>query len=561
MNVMQLPIGYDDFGKVIEKGLNYVDKSLFIKEILDDINNESIVITRPRRFGKTFNLSMLHYFLSAEVYGKPTKELFNQLEISKYSKKYMQHQGKYPVVSITFKDVKTSNYTLAYSSLSKLISDLYLTYEYLLFSLKLSDQHKRNFKNILEESINEAQLKSALKDLMYYLFLHHGIKPWLLIDEYDTPIQSAYAKGYYNEMIEFMRGMLGAALKNNPYLNKAVITGILRVAKESLFSGVNNLEVYSLLRDEYSHHFGFTEPEVDNILKASQLSEKSKEIKQWYNGYQFGDTVIYNPWSIANCVKRKGTLEPYWVDTSDNQLIKDLIKKTPLRFKEELEKLVLGDSIEKLIDEQLSFQYLDNNPDALWNLLLMAGYLKPSDSRRTDQGVLATLAIPNREVRNLYRQIIEQWLSNGYGVNWYNEFITSLLEGKITEFKAHLEKVLFQIVSCHDMSTEPEAFYHGLLLGFLSSLSQTHEVKSNRESGLGRFDILIIPKNLNQSGIVMELKIKGEKETLENCAQRALDQIEQKKYTEELKQRGITQTIQIGIGFDGKEFSLAYLKG
>ena len=227
-----------------------------------------------------------------------------------------------------------------------------------------------------------------------------------------------------------MRGMFGAALKNNPYLNKAVITGILRVAKESLFSGVNNLKVYSLLRDEYSEHFGFTEQEVDKILKKSNLSEKAAEIKEWYNGYQFGNTIIYNPWSIANCVKRTGELDPYWVNTSDNQLIKDLLKKSPLKFKEDFEGLVAGECIEKLIDEQLAFQYLNNNPDALWSLLLMAGYLKPVDLRKTDQGVFAKLSIPNREVRNLYRQIIEQWLSNGYGMNWYNEFIDSLLEGK-----------------------------------------------------------------------------------------------------------------------------------
>ncbi len=556
---MQLPIGYDDFRSVIENNLDFVDKSLFIKELIDDKTTQAIVITRPRRFGKTFNLSMLHYFLAAEVYGKQTKELFNQLEIAKCSEEYVQHQGKYPVIYITFKDIKQSNYSSACEMLAKLMSRVYREYRYLLKSDKLAADQKEIFTLILEEKSNEASLKTALFDLTYTLYTFYEVKPWLLIDEYDTPIQTAYIKGYYDQMIEFMRGLLGPALKNNPYLNKAVITGILRVAKESLFSGVNNLEVYSLLRDEYSEHFGFTEREVDKVLEKSNLSKKSEEIKEWYNGYQFGNTIIYNPWSIANCVKRRGELEPYWVDTSDNQLIKDLMKKTPLKFKEELEGLVSGESIEKLIDEQLSFQYLNNNPDALWNLLLMAGYLKPADSRKTDQGVVATLAIPNREVRNLYRQIIEQWLSNGYGVNWYNEFIASLLEGKIAQFKAHLEKVLLQIVSCHDVAKEPEAFYHGLLLGFMVSLHHTHEIKSNRESGLGRFDILIIPKDLSKYAIVMELKVKGKKETLEECAHHALKQIEQKKYIEEFKQHGIEKAVQIGIGFKGKEFVLDYL--
>lgn len=552
---MQLPIGYDDFRAVIENNLDFVDKSLFIKEIIDDKTTQAIVITRPRRFGKTFNLSMLHYFLASEVRGKSTKNLFDELEIFKCGNEYQQHKGKYPVVSITFKDIKQSSFESGLEKFNELIVRTYDQHHYLETSNKLTETQKRLYRTILRGEANQSQLENSLQFLIECLNTHYDVQPWLLIDEYDTPIQSAYIKGYYDEMIEFMRGMLGAALKNNLYLNKAVITGILRVAKESLFSGVNNLEVYSLIRDEYSEYFGFTEQEVDNILRKSYLSKQAEEIKQWYNGYQFGNTTIYNPWSIANCVKRKGELEPYWVDTSDNQLIKDLMKKTPLKFKEELEGLVLGNGVEKLIDERLSLQYLDNNPDALWNLLLMAGYLKPDHSRKTDQGVFATLSIPNREVRNLYRQIIEQWLSNGYGISWYNEFIASLLNGKIEEFKAHLEKVLLQIVSYHDVAKEPEAFYHGLLLGFMVSLQQTHEIKS---SGLGRFDILIIPKDLSKHGIVMELKLKDEKETLENSARRALEQIEEKKYTEEFKQRGIDSIIQIGIGFKGKEFALAY---
>lgn len=557
---MQLPIGYDDFGNIIEKGLNYVDKSLFIKEILDDINTEAIVITRPRRFGKTFNLSMLHYFLASEVRGKSTKNLFNQLEIFKCGNEYQQHQGKYPVVSITFKDIKQSGFKASLEKFNELIVRTYDQHHYLETSNKLTETQKRLYRTILRGEANQSQLENSLQLLTECLNTHYDIKPWLLIDEYDTPIQFAYVKGYYSEMIEFMRGTLGAALKNNPSLNKAVITGILRVAKESLFSGINNLEVYSLLRSEYSEHFGFTEYEVDKILTKSNLTDKAEEIRDWYNGYQIGQTVIYNPWSIANCVKQNGNTSPYWINTSDNQLIKDLLKKSPLKFKQDFEALISGSAIEKLIDEQMTFQYLNNNSEATWSLLLMAGYLKPAASRETDQGVFVKLAIPNREVRNLYRQIIEQWLSNGYGIQWYNEFIESLLEGKIDEFKDHLAKVLLQIVSYHDLSKEPEAFYHGLLLGFMVSLNQTHEIKSNRESGLGRFDILIIPKDINKSGIVIELKIKSEKETLEDCAKKALEQIEQKKYPEELKQRGINKIIQIGIGFEGKEFELAYLK-
>ena len=556
---MYLPIGFDDFGKVVEKGLNYIDKSLFIKEILDDLHTEAIVITRPRRFGKTFNLSMLNYFLSKKVYGKETKDLFHDLAIAKCGQEYMQHQGKYPVILITFKDIKSSNFNLAFNKLNDLIADLYDKHNYLEKSDQLTPKQKELYAIILKGQATQSQLEGALKNLTEFLSTHHNIKPWLLIDEYDTPIQSAYSHKYYDKMIELMRGILGTALKNNPYLNKAVITGILRVAKESLFSGVNNLKVYSVLHQNYSSHFGFTEPEVDYILEQSHLSEKSKDIKEWYNGYQFGNTTIYNPWSIANCVQEKGHLKPYWIGTSDNQLIKDLLKHSPLQFKKDFEILIEGHTLEKFIDEHLAFQYLNHTSETLWCLLLMAGYLKPVSSKETDQGIFAQLAIPNREVRNLYRQIIEQWLSNKYGIEWYNAFIESLLIGKMDEFKEHLEKILLHIVSVHDMAKEPEAFYHGLLLGFMVSLHHTHEIKSNRESGLGRFDIIIIPKDLNQAGIVIELKMKGEKETLDACAQKALQQIEQKKYLEELKQRGIHQSIQVGIGFKGKECALAYL--
>ncbi len=555
---MQLPIGYDDFGEIIDKKLNFIDKSLFIKAVFDDETAKAIVITRPRRFGKTFNLSLLHYFLADEVRGKPTQGLFDKLNIADHAT-YMQHQGKYPVIAISFKDCKDSRFENAYKSLCVIIQDLYAEHDYLLSSDKLKEKDKAIFTAILKGGLVETEitlLKFSLKCLSQYLYQHHGVKPWLLIDEYDTLIQASYINQYYDQMIEFLSGLFCAALKNNPYLNKAVITGILRIAKESLFSGVNNLIVYSILNSNYSEHFGFTEIEVDNILAQSHLSEKAAEIKEWYNGYQIGDTTIYNPWSIANCIREKGTTKSYWINTSDNQLIKDLLKKSPLSFKKDFELLVMGNTIEKFIDEQMVFQYLNNNLEATWSLLLMAGYLKPAAYKETDQGILADLAVPNREVRNLYRQIIEQWLSNGYGIGWYNDFIASLLDGKIEIFKDHLEKVLLQIVSYHDVSKEPEAFYHGLLLGFMASLNQTHEIKSNREAGLSRFDILILPKDLTKTGVVIELKVKSEKETLTACASQALKQIEQKKYVEEFKQRGIEKVIQLGIGFEGKTFAL-----
>jgi len=555
---MILPVGTEDFGRVIIRKLDFVDKSLFIKELFDDKGTDVAVFTRSRRFGKTLNLSMLHYFLAENVNGKQTKGLFDRLNIAKFGDEYMRHQGKYPVVSVTFKDIKESDYQSAFEDLSKLMSRVYHSHKDLLESPQLTSDQKKIFKSIMAEKASKSSIKSSLLDLTHYIYLHYGVKPWLLIDEYDTPIQTGYMNGYYKKIIGLMRGIFGVALKTNDYIEKAVITGILRVAKESLFSGVNNLKVYSILNSKYSEHFGFTENEIDEILKKAQLSNKAKEIKEWYNGYKIGETVIYNPWSIVNCVDEKGITVPYWVNTSDNQLIKDLLKKSPLSFKKEFEEIVNGGFVEEFIDENLVFEYLNNDPSSVWSLLLMSGYLKPLSIRQTYQGIYAKLAIPNKEVGNLYRQIVEQWLSNGYGLKWYNEFLESLLTGKVEEFKNHLEKVITQITSYHDFAKEPEAFYQGLMLGFTVSLSGsgTYEIKSNRESGLGRFDIMLIPKDINKIGIVIELKVKEKNETLEQSARKGLEQIDERRYTEDFKELGIKKSLKLGIGFSGKKFAL-----
>jgi hypothetical protein len=402
---MKLPIGYENFQEVVEKKLDFVDKTLFIKAVLDDEVTKVAVITRPRRFGKTFNLSMLHNFLAPEIYGRETHSLFDNLKIARCGDDYMRHQGKYPVVSISFKDIKQANFEIAFSKLYELIMDTYNQHSYLETSHKLNSNQKDYYRVLMSRKANQAQLENSLQKLTEFLYIHHGLKPWVLIDEYDTPIQSAYINGYYQEMIDFIRGIFSTALKTNPYLERGVITGILRIAKESLFSGLNNLKVYSLLNSRYSEYFGFTEVEVDALLQKSGLSGKSEDIKQWYNGYRLGDTVIYNPWSIVNYIDEKGLLKPFWINTSDNQLIKDLLKKSDIEFKQDIELLLEGKSVEKLIDEQIIFQYLNNNPSSVWSLLLMSGYLKPLSSRDTYQGTFVELSIPNKEVHSLYREM------------------------------------------------------------------------------------------------------------------------------------------------------------
>jgi Predicted AAA-ATPase/PD-(D/E)XK nuclease superfamily len=559
--MMDLPIGYDNFGDVIDQGLTFVDKSLLIKKFLDDKGAQVILITRPRRFGKTINLSMLHHFFAANVYGKPTKELFAGLKIMQQSSQYLQHQGNYPVAALSFKDVKDGEFKSAYSNLARLLSRTYKEHISVLESPKLTSEQKYSFEAILKGKADESQVRSSLLDLTDCLYQHYGKKAILLIDEYDTPIQSGYAHGYYDKVIEVMRHLFSASLKSNPYLYRAVLTGILRIARESLFSGLNNLEVYSLLRSEYSQYFGFTEEEVVELLKESGLEIKLEEIRGWYNGYQMGNTVVYNPWSIVNCIKRKGLLQPYWVNTSDNALVKNLLIQSSTKFKHEFELLLEGKVVEKFIDENFVFPELKANEGAIWSLLLMTGYLKVVSSQETLQGTLCQLEIPNQEIRNLYRKIIELWLSNGKGIEWYNEFLKHLLTGNVEGFKDSLSNILLQTISVHDLSREPEAFYQGLMIGLTASLDKRdYEKKSNRE-GYGRYDIVIIPRDINKLAIILELKsVKAPKKEenlkllLQQDAKEALIQIDKNAYSSELKQRGIKNVLKMGLAFCGKDF-------
>jgi Predicted AAA-ATPase/PD-(D/E)XK nuclease superfamily len=568
---MKLPIGYDNFGKIIENKLDFVDKSLFIQDILDDKATEVAVITRPRRFGKTFNLSMLHHFLAPNVQGKDTQGLFDQLKIAQAGEEYLAHQGKYPVISLTFKDLKHDGFQTAYDKLYEVIINLYDDYTELFDSHQLTTNQKKFCEIILNRKASQAQLEISLQVLTECLFKHCGQKPYLLIDEYDTPLQAGYINNYYDKMVSLVRNLLSAALKSNPFLQKAVITGILRVAKESLFSGLNNLKVYSVLNSQYSEYFGFTKDEVDSLLRRAKLEHKKEEIQNWYNGYQVGNTVIYNPWSIVNCIQEGGELEPYWVNTSDNKLVRDLLIKSSEPFKDQFELLMRGEPIERIIDEHMVFGDLKVAESGIWNLLLMSGYLKPVSYVKTDQGKFYQLAIPNREVRNLYRQIIELWLSNGYGIEWYNEFLRTLLVGDINNFKEHLNRILLHTASSHDIAKEPEAFYHGLMLGLTASLYNNYETKSNKESGFGRYDFLILPKDINKLGIILEFKSinhSSQKKDFEKtlagsldvAAAEALHQIDRLHYIAELEQRGVKNILKIGIAYCGKRFSLAHAK-
>lgn len=555
---MHLPVGVSNFRDLInskdpkQQGYLYVDKTNFIKEIIYDLT-PVIVLTRPRRFGKTLNLSMLHHFFANEVEGQPTKGLFDGLNISK-DDACMSYQGKYPVVFITFKDLKQSNFAACIKKLKDLIAKTYRSYRAVFESTQIAKDDKRYIENILEQNIDPVIFESALQRLLEILHKYYNQKPILLIDEYDTPLQEAYLRGYYEELIPFFRNFLSAPLKDENNLQRAVLTGILRVSKESLFSGLSNVKIYSVLHKQYSSYFGFTEQETNELLHKAKLPANLEQTKEWYNGYNFGGTTVYNPWSIIEFIKEEGKVSPYWIHTSGNDLIRDLVIKSAPETQDKIGQLIAGQVIKEIIDEHIIFQDLEQNTAAIWSLFLMTGYLKAITVHTNAYGdEECELAIPNKEVESLYKRIARDWLSGNRGIVWYKEFLSALVGGKVEEFAKQLQNAILEIASYHDTGKNTqETFYQGLMLGILAGLKDTHEVRSNRESGDGRYDLAIIPKNSEDLGIIMEFKAINDPAKLDDVAKEALTQIKQSKYTTELHARGILNVCNIGIAFSGK---------
>jgi len=564
---VKLPIGVSSFIKLVKtktqstgEGYLFVDKTLFIKEILDDLT-EVIVINRPRRFGKSINLSMLHCFLAPEVNGQSTVGLFDQLEIAKH-KDYMQYQGKHPVIFFDFKNTKAETFESSINKIYEQIRLLYEQHRYVIDGNSLSLEEKEAFTSILKKTSNIDELSFALFNLSYYIHKTLGQKVYILLDEYDTPILSSYINGYYEQFIAFIRGLLGSALKGNDNLRQAILTGILRVSKESLFSDLNNVEIYSVLNKKYSNHFGFTENEVNNLLNKAKLPTKTKQTKEWYNGYNFAGTIIYNPLSIVKFIKEEGRLKAYWVNTSGNDLIKQLIINSGSEIKDQITTLINGKSITEIIDEHVVFGDLDTNPSALWNLFLMSGYLK-AISVNTDEDNEDSeeyeLSIPNKEIDSLYRKIIREWLSGTRGFKWYKVFLNDLVTGKVNAFEEKLQTFIYETLSCHDVTEKTqEAFYHGLMLAFVAGLKETHEIKSNKESGIGFYDVAIIPKNRGALGVVMEFKAIEDERNLEAEANKGLSQINNSNYIAELKQRDINKICKMGIAFSRRTVKIVH---
>ena len=550
----KLPIGTSDFKKLRKADKYFVDKSLFIKEIIDE-DSEIILLPRPRRFGKTLNLTMLRYFLEKTDNKKETEQLFSGLEIEKENV-FSEHICKYPVIYLTFKDIKSPNFEHSIESIKQVIADEYRKHAYLLESDELDDFEKGDINNIASATANISILERSLLYLSRYLYKHHKEKPIILIDEYDTPIISAYIEGYYKETIIFFRTFLGAGLKDNRNIYKGVLTGILRVAKESIFSDMNNLGVYSIMREEYNDHFGFTEKEVEELAYDYNIKEHLENIKKWYDGYMFGKNIIYNPWSILSFVSSKDKkYRSYWANTSSNKLIQDIIQEVTGNIKEEIYELLKNRPVTKKIEENIAFENLKNNESTLYSFLLFCGYLKAYECMDIEDELHCRLQIPNTEVKLVFKNIIVKWISEAYkDYDKLRIMLKALVKGEIKVFEEILNDFVITTMSYFNTGgkKEVERVYQAFILGLLVNLAIDYEVTSEKESGYGRYDISIVPKDKSKKAVIMELKRIETDETTETALDNALLQIEEKKYETVILAQGVTDIAKLGVVFDGK---------
>lgn len=550
-----MPVGVDNFREMVSRDYYFVDKTNFIKELLDN-KNKVTLITRPRRFGKTLAMRMLQEFFDINAAGRDT---FKGLNISRAGEKYIQHRGKYPVIFFSLKDIATGNYQDALRDLCGKISDLYAEYGFLAESPALNEREKEYFLSVYNiadhEQYGRDKWGKSLKMLTVYLWKHYGVKTILLLDEYDAPIQHAWEDGYYEDMIRFMRQFYSEVLKGNDALEFSVLTGVLRVAKESIFSGLNNLKVCSVLSEDYSDIFGFTGQEVARMAADLQREDKLPEIRAWYDGYSFGGSEIYNPWSVIMYFDAKCKPAPYWVNTSGNGIIKYMLDRLDGRGREDLQSLMDGNTISKQVQEGIIYEEIGSNADDLYTMLLTTGYLKCTRSQDSLLGTYMDLQIPNLEILRLFTREIAQNFTGYRGVSDITNMMDEMLKGNAVLFEEDLNRILRNSVSYHD-AANGESFYHGMMLGFCVLLKDSHIVESNRESGYGRFDLALIPTDRRYYGVIMEFKRAADEGQLEEKALEALAQIEELSYIAEFQQRQIEKVWKYGIAFCGKKVCL-----
>ena len=554
----KLPIGLSDFKEIIEYDYYYFDKTKFIENILEDRSKVKL-FTRPRRFGKTLNISMLKYFFDVKNKDE-NKNLFEGLNISK--SEYFNKQGEFPVISISFKDYNEKNWKSGFREVKGIIERLYTKYKFL--TEKMDEIEIEKF-NSVRRTLDLADWKNSLLNLSKYLYEYYGKKVIVLIDEYDQPIINSYINGYYNETIDFFKSFYGSVLKDNEYLEMSVITGILRVAKENIFSGLNNLEVHTILDSEFTEYFGIMENEVEDALKDFGLEYELEDVQKWYNGYLFGDTKVYNPWSIINFLKKR-KLRPYWVNTSGNGLIQLYLEKLKNEIFDEFSRLLNKENIFETINDSMTFGNLKANFEKnIWNLFFHSGYLTLAKKNDEDEEEVY-LKIPNEEILKMFsKMFIEVYFRDS---NNFSKFTNALKSGDIEKFKFELNKILLENTGIFDVSGNyKEQFYHGLMLGLILKLRNEYEITSNGFAGKGRYDLLLKPKNIlgGREGIIFELKIvnlveKLEKDNLKKKLEKeceiALRQIDEKKYSSVLRNAGVEKVLKIGIAFLGKEFEV-----
>ena len=540
----KIPVGIEDFKEIINNNCYYVDKTKFISNILDD-GSKVKLFTRPRRFGKTLNMSMLKYFFDIHN-GKENKELFNGLDIEK--SEHFSEQGQYPVVFISLKGIKADSWENFLNSIKSLISSLYNEFEYVRSSLNESEL--KTFDKIWFKK-DDGDYENSLKYLTAYLYKYYNKEIVLLIDEYDSPLISAYEYHYYDKAIIFFKIFYGEALKTNQYLKTGIMTGIIRVIKAGIFSDLNNLRIYSILSNHYSEFFGFTEDEVKKALCDYNIEFKLADVKLWYDGYKFGDSEVYNPWSILNFLFDK-KLAPNWINSSGNFLINDILKNVDAETMETLEQLFSGESVEENINGNSDLSVLLGQEE-IWELLLFSGYLTVDEKIGEDYENVYSLRLPNREVREFFRQ---KFIEVNFGESLFRKAMESLKKLKFNYFEKYLQNILLKSTSYND--TKNEDFYHGLVLGMMFYLDNHYYVKSNEESGLGRYDLMIEPRNKNNRGFILEFKVTKDENSLEKVSKEAVEQIIEKKYDVALKDRGIEDITLVGVAFCGKMVKVFY---
>ena len=552
-----ISIGKQDFVSLRENHYFYIDKTDFIRQWWENADDITL-ITRPRRFGKTLNMNMLNCFFSRQYENRG--DLFKGLSIWT-DQKYQKLQGSYPVIFISFADVKQNNYKDAIQKIKNIIVDVYRQHRYLNKEDCFTENEKQQMMEITEK-MDDVTAQDALKNLSSYLNLLYGKKVLIFLDEYDTPMQEAYINGYWDEFTGFMRSLFNATFKTNPYLERAIMTGITRVSKESVFSDLNNLTVITTTSDQYADCFGFTEEEVFKTLDQFGMSDKKQIVKQWYDGFSFGPFKdIYNPWSITNYLKEK-KLRPYWASTSSNGLISKLLQSASANMKTQLEELLNGKQIIVNFDEQIIFGQLEQDENAVWSLLVASGYLKVEEIEYKGMTLEPWyhLAITNLETISMFSNMFKGWFATA-SAN-YNEFIKAMLGGNVKAMNLYMNDIALATFSSFDVGkhfsqrSQPERFYHGFVLGLLVEVRDLYEIRSNRESGYGRYDVMLIPKTKENDGIILEFKVKeSEEKTLEETVQTALAQIEAKKYDTELLQLGVSKEHirHYGFAFEGKK--------